>query len=43
MARRMLKAKGMFSWLWGEAVAMVVFTLNRSPMRSIERKTLFKA
>ena len=42
MARSMLKAKGMPGWLWGEAVAMVVFILNRSPTRSVEGKTPYE-
>jgi transposase InsO family protein len=31
MARSMLKAMSMPSWLWGEAIAMAMFILNRSP------------
>src|SRR6266540_3314886 len=42
-ARSMLKAKGVPSYLWGEAVLTVVHVLNRSFTRSVAGKTPFEA
>jgi hypothetical protein len=42
MARSMLKAMSMSGWLWGEAVATVVFILNRSPTQSVEGRTPYE-
>ena len=39
----MLKAKGVPSYLWGEAVLTAVHVLNRSFTRSIAGKTPFEA
>lgn len=42
MARSMLKAMGVPSWLWGEVVNTAVYILNWSPTRSVEGKTPFE-
>jgi hypothetical protein len=42
-ARSMLKAKGLPRWFWGQAVNAVVYVLNRCPMKSVDRMTLFDA
>jgi transposase InsO family protein len=42
MARSMLKATSMPDWLWGEAIAMAVFTLNRSPTQCVDSKTPYE-
>jgi hypothetical protein len=39
----MLKAVGMPGKFWGEAVMTVVYTLNRSPTRSVEGRTSYEA
>ena len=39
----MMKAKGMTARLWGEAVTMAVFILNRSPTKALMGKTPFEA
>jgi hypothetical protein len=43
MARSLLKAKKVPGEFWGEAVSTVVFILNRSPTKSVDRKTPFEA
>jgi transposase InsO family protein len=43
MARSLLKVKGLPRWLWGEAVAIAVYLLNRSPMKGVADKMLFEA
>ena len=42
MARSMMKGMNVPGWLWGEAVCTAVFILNRSPTRSVDRKTPFE-
>ncbi|KAK2630796.1 hypothetical protein QOZ80_UnG0725510 [Eleusine coracana subsp. coracana] len=42
-ARSMLKAKGLPGWFWSEAVNTAVYVVNRSPIKSVEGRTLFKA
>lgn len=42
MARSMLKAMNLPSWLWGEAVATAVYILNRSPTQSVEGSTPYE-
>jgi hypothetical protein len=42
MARSLLKSKNLLGWLWGEAVATVVYLLNRAPTRGVEGKTPFE-
>jgi hypothetical protein len=42
MARSMLKATSMPDWLWGEAIAMAVFILNRSPTQCVDSKTPYE-
>jgi transposase InsO family protein len=42
-ARCLLKSKGAPASFWGEAMATVVYLLNRSPTRSLEGQTLFEA
>jgi hypothetical protein len=41
-AHSMLKSKGLLRWLWGEAVATMMYLLNRSPTKSVEGKTSFE-
>nr|CAB3503193.1 unnamed protein product [Digitaria exilis] len=43
MARSMMKAMKLPGWLWGEAVLIAVFILNRSPTRSVDGMTPFEA
>ena len=43
MARSMMKAKGMPTRFWGEAVTTAVFILNRAPTKALKGKTPFKA
>ena len=43
MARSMMKAKGMPTRFWGEAVTMAVFILNRAPTKALMGKTPFEA
>lgn len=43
MARSMLKAKGMPSMFWGEAVATAVYLLNRSFTRRVDGHTRYEA
>jgi transposase InsO family protein len=43
MARSMLKAKGLPSWFWGEAVNTAVYILNRCPTKSVTGMTPFEA
>ena len=43
MAQSMMKAKGMPTSFWGEAVTMAVFILNRAPTKVLKGKTLFEA
>jgi hypothetical protein len=40
--RSLLKSKGLPGWVWGEAVEMTVYLLNRSPKMGIEGKTPFE-
>jgi hypothetical protein len=42
-ARCLFKSKGLLGWLWGEAMTMVIYLLNQSPMRSVEGNTPFEA
>lgn len=42
-ARSLLKAKGLPSWFWGEAVNTAVYLLNRTPTKSVEGMTPFEA
>jgi hypothetical protein len=42
-ARRMLKAKGLHGWFWGEAVNAAVYVLNRCPTKSVDGMALFEA
>jgi hypothetical protein len=39
----MMKAKALSGYLWGEAVTMTMFILNRSPTRVVDGKTPFEA
>ena len=43
MARSMMKAKGMPTKFWGEAVTTTVFILNRAPTKALMGKTPFEA
>jgi hypothetical protein len=43
MMRSLLKSKGMPGWLWGQAVAMTVYLLNRSPIKSVAGNMLSEA
>lgn len=43
MARCVLKTMRVPLEFWGEAVCTVVYTLNRSPTKSLNKKTLFEA
>ena len=43
MARSMMKAKGMLTRLWGEAVTTMVFILNRAPTKALKGKMPFEA
>lgn len=43
MARSLLKAKRIPEEFWGEAVTMAVFLLNRSPTKSLDGVTPFRA
>jgi hypothetical protein len=43
MTHSLLKVKGLPGWLWGEAMATIVYLLNRSPTKSVEGKTPFIA
>jgi hypothetical protein len=43
MARCMLKAKGMPSYFWGEAVTTAVYVLNRAHTRSVDGMTPYEA
>ena len=43
MARSMMKAKGMPTRFWGEAVTTVVFILNRVSTKALMGKTAFEA
>jgi hypothetical protein len=43
MARCMLKAKGMPSCFWGEAVTTAVYVLNRAHTHSVDGKTPYEA
>jgi len=43
MARSMMKAKGMPTWFWGEAVTMAVFILNRAPIKALKGVMPFEA
>ena len=43
MARSMMKAKGMPTRFWGEAVTMAVFILNHSLTKALTGKTSFEA
>jgi transposase InsO family protein len=43
MARRMLKAKGLPAYFWGEAVSTAVYILNRAPTRALDGKTSYEA
>jgi transposase InsO family protein len=42
MAHSMLKAMAILDWFWGEAMATVVYILNRSLTQSIEGRTLYE-
>jgi transposase InsO family protein len=39
MARSMLKAMNLPNWFWGEAMAMAIYILNRSPTQGNEGST----
>ena len=43
MARCMLKAKGMPTAFWGEAMSTAVFILNRAPTKALNGRTPFEA
>jgi hypothetical protein len=43
MAHRMLKAKGLPAYFWGEAVSTAVYILNRAPTRALDGKTSYEA
>ena len=43
MVRALLKQRGMPTKLWGEAVVTAVHLLNRSPTKSLQGKTPYKA
>ena len=43
MARSMMKAKGMPTKFWGEAVTTAAFILNRAPTKALTGKTPFEA
>jgi transposase InsO family protein len=43
MARCMMKSKGIPACYWGEAVATIVYVLNRSPTKSLEGVTPYEA
>jgi transposase InsO family protein len=43
MARCLLKAKGVPTKFWGEAVTMVVYLLNRGTMKSVAGKMPYEA
>ena len=43
MARSMMKAKGMPTRFWGDAVTTAVFILNRAPTKALMGKTPFEA
>ena len=43
MDRSMMKAKGMPSRFWGEAVTTVVFIVNRAPTKALKGVTPFEA
>ena len=43
MVRSMMKAKGMPTRFWGEAVTSAVFILYRAPNKPLKGKTLFEA
>jgi hypothetical protein len=42
-ARSMMKTAGMSGEFWGEVIMTVVYLLNRSPTRTLERKTPYEA
>jgi hypothetical protein len=42
-ARRMLKAKGLLRWFWGEAMSTGVYMLNMCLTKSVNDMTLFEA
>jgi hypothetical protein len=39
----MLTAKGLPGWLWGKAVSIIVYVLNRYPTKSVDDMTPFEA
>lgn len=43
MVRCMLKSKGVPSKYWGEAISTAVYLINRSPTKSLDRKTPYEA
>jgi hypothetical protein len=43
MARCLLKAKGVHAKIWGEAITMAVYLLNRGTMKSVTSKTPYEA
>ena len=43
MARSMMKAKGMSTRFWGEAVTTVVFILNHAPTKALKGMMPFEA
>jgi hypothetical protein len=43
MARSMMKAKGLPSRFWGEAVSTAVYLLNRAPTRAVDGRTPYEA
>ena len=43
MARSMMKAKGIPTRFWDEAVTTTVFILNRAPTKDLKGKTPFEA
>jgi hypothetical protein len=43
LAHSLHKSKNLLGWLWGEAMAMAVYLLNQSPMKSVINKMPFEA
>jgi transposase InsO family protein len=43
MARALLKQRAMSAVLWGEAVVMTIYILNRSPTKALNGRTLYEA